>query len=94
MQPRSATSPVRPYSRAAARTRRRLELFPSGGLCVRFRAGIAAGTLRPGVRLPAEIDLADIYGVARMTVRRAIADLRDKGEVVVLRGRGTYVAEG
>lgn len=58
-----------------------------------IRADIRAGTLRPGERLPAEVDLADMYGVARMTVRRAIADLSDKGEVVVLRGRGTYVAE-
>jgi GntR family transcriptional regulator len=58
-----------------------------------IRADIASGALSPGAQLPAEIELADSYGVARMTVRRAIADLVEKGELVVLRGRGTYVAE-
>lgn len=59
-----------------------------------IRADITAGTLRPGDKLPSETDLAERYGVARMTVRRAIADLQDNGELVVLRGRGTFVAEG
>jgi len=32
------------------------------------------------------------YGVARVTVRRAIALLRDRGKVVTVHGRGSYVA--
>jgi DNA-binding FadR family transcriptional regulator len=36
--------------------------------------------------LPIEVDLAQQYGVARMTVRRAVAQLRDKGLVVTVHG--------
>lgn len=57
-----------------------------------IRADISSGKLQPGDKLPAEVDLAQRYGVARMTVRRAIADLAENGEVVVLHGRGTFVA--
>lgn len=56
-------------------------------------ARIAAGELRPGARLPAERDLASEYGVAYMTVRRATALLRERGLIVTVHGRGTYVAE-
>lgn len=58
-----------------------------------IRADIASGAVQPGEKLPAETDLAARYGVARMTVRRAIADLIEQGDVVVLRGRGTFIAE-
>lgn len=56
-------------------------------------ARIAAGDLSPGARLPAERDLAAEYGVAYMTVRRASAVLRERGLIVTVHGRGTYVAE-
>lgn len=58
-----------------------------------IRGDIQAGKLPPGAKLPAETDLATRYGVARMTARRAIAELVSEGLLVVLRGRGTYVAE-
>jgi DNA-binding GntR family transcriptional regulator len=54
---------------------------------------IKAGTLAPGAMLPAERDLAEIYGVAYLTARRAIRELRDRGLVVTLAARGTFVAE-
>jgi DNA-binding GntR family transcriptional regulator len=53
---------------------------------------IGAGQLAPDTRLPSEADLAQQYGVARMTVRRAVAQLRDKGLVVTVHGRGSFVA--
>ena len=56
-------------------------------------ADIASGALSYDDRLPAEHALADIYGVARPTVRRAIASLVDQGLLVVRHGRGTYVAK-
>ncbi|WP_101256696.1 GntR family transcriptional regulator [Streptomyces barkulensis] len=56
-------------------------------------ARIAAGELRPGVRLPAERALADEYGVAYMTVRRATAVLRERGLIVTVHGKGTFVVE-
>ncbi|WP_229680396.1 GntR family transcriptional regulator [Saccharopolyspora thermophila] len=56
-------------------------------------ADIAAGDLSPGARLPTELELAEIYGVARGTIRRAVADLVERGAVVVVHGRGTFVAD-
>ncbi len=59
-----------------------------------LRAQIAAGTWRPGDRLPAGRDLAEQYGVALMTVQKAISSLRDDGLLVAQQGRGTFVASG
>lgn len=56
-------------------------------------ARIEAGDLRPGARLPAERDLAVEYGVAYLTVRRAAQELRERGLIVTVMGRGTFVAE-
>lgn len=53
---------------------------------------INAGELTPGERLPNERDLAIDYDVSPITVRHAIAVLRDRDLVVTLRGKGTYVA--
>lgn len=54
-------------------------------------ARIAAGELPPDARLPAERDLAAEYGVAIGTARRATEELRDRGLVVTLPGKGTFV---
>lgn len=56
-------------------------------------ARIAAGELSPGARLPAERDLAVEYGVAYLTVRRAAQVLRDRGLIVTVHGKGTFVAD-
>ena len=53
---------------------------------------IKAGRIAPDTRLPSEVDLSEQYGVARMTVRRAVAQLRDKGLVVTVHGRGSFVS--
>lgn len=60
-------------------------------VAVDIEADIDAGRLSPDTRLPSEAELATQYGVARVTVRRAIAQLRDQGKVVTVHGRGTYV---
>jgi DNA-binding GntR family transcriptional regulator len=49
--------------------------------------------MAPDTRLPTELELAEQYGVSRVTVRRAIAVLRDRGKVVTVHGRGTYTAK-
>ena len=54
-------------------------------------ARINAGELAPGARLPAERDLAAEYGVAYDTIRRAAAVLRDRGLIITIVGRGTFV---
>lgn len=56
-----------------------------------LRADIKSGRLAPGSRLPNELELASIYGVARVTVRNALASLRREGLIIVTRGRGTFV---
>ena len=57
-----------------------------------IEADIDSGTVPPDTRLPTEIELSEQYGVSRVTVRRAIAVLRDRGKVVTVHGRGTYTA--
>ena len=54
-------------------------------------ARIERGELAPGARLPAERDLAAEYGVAYDTIRRATALLRDRGLIITIIGRGTFV---
>jgi GntR family transcriptional regulator len=55
-------------------------------------ARIASGELGAGTRLRAERELAEYYGVAYGTVRRAMAVLRDRGLITTIHGRGTFVA--
>lgn len=55
-------------------------------------ARIAAGELRPGARLSPERDLAVEYGVAYLTVRRAMVELRERGLILTVHGKGTFVA--
>ncbi|WP_327343742.1 winged helix-turn-helix domain-containing protein [Streptomyces europaeiscabiei] len=55
-------------------------------------ARIASGDLRPGARLSGERDLGTEYGVAYLTARRAIRELRERGLVVTLPAKGTFVA--
>lgn len=52
---------------------------------------IRTGRLPAGARLPAERDLAEQYGVAVNTVRRAIRELRDRGLVITVPIKGTFV---
>ncbi|HEY8584004.1 MAG TPA: GntR family transcriptional regulator [Capillimicrobium sp.] len=49
--------------------------------------------LEPGSPLPSERELAERYGLARMTVRTEIERLAAEGLVYRLQGRGTFVAE-
>jgi DNA-binding GntR family transcriptional regulator len=55
-------------------------------------ARIEAGELARGARLPAERDLATEYGVSYDTIRRTTALLRDRGLIITIVGRGTYVS--
>lgn len=56
-----------------------------------IEADIDGGELAPDTRLPSEAELAVQYGVARVTVRRAMELLRDRGKVVTVHGRGSFV---
>jgi GntR family transcriptional regulator len=52
---------------------------------------IARGELKPGDRLPSEEELLTRFSVSRITVRRAIQNLIQRGIVEIRRGHGTYV---
>ncbi|MEU1883938.1 GntR family transcriptional regulator [Micromonospora rifamycinica] len=54
---------------------------------------IESGELQPLKPLPSELRLQQEYGVARGTVRAAIALLRERGLVMTMPQRGTYVTE-
>lgn len=55
---------------------------------------ISQGLVAPGEKLPAEVDLASRFGVARQTIRRAILHLQGEGLLRSEHGRGTFVTEG
>ncbi|MDU0313180.1 GntR family transcriptional regulator [Phycicoccus sp. M110.8] len=57
------------------------------------RAAVTTGRLEPGDRVPSESQLMEHFGVARMTVRQALADLRAEGLLVAEHGRGVFVRE-
>jgi GntR family transcriptional regulator len=44
------------------------------------------------MKLPSERSFAEEYGVAYTTVRHAMAVLRERGIIVTVHGRGTFVA--
>ncbi|WP_271398159.1 GntR family transcriptional regulator [Salinicoccus roseus] len=54
---------------------------------------IITGNWNEGFQLPTENELAKLYDVSNITVKRAIINLVDKGMLVRQRGRGTFVTE-
>jgi GntR family transcriptional regulator len=56
-------------------------------------ADIAHGEYRPGDQLPTEDELLQRFEVSRITVRRAIQNLVQRGLLEIRRGRGTFVSE-
>ncbi|MEV1288039.1 winged helix-turn-helix domain-containing protein [Micromonospora sp. NPDC049679] len=54
---------------------------------------IEHGELAPGQLIPSEPYLMGTHGVSRGTVRAAMRLLRDRGLIVTLPGKGSFVAE-
>jgi GntR family phosphonate transport system transcriptional regulator len=85
---------------AHAIKRARAAPVPAGGVTLWRRIAddleqaIVTGAHASGEKLPAEIDIADRFGVNRHTVRRALAELAERGLVHAERGSGTYVKGG
>jgi DNA-binding GntR family transcriptional regulator len=48
---------------------------------------------RPGDRLPSEAELSHEYDVNRLTVRRALNELNQRGLIETVHGKGSFVAE-
>jgi DNA-binding transcriptional regulator YhcF (GntR family) len=58
-----------------------------------LRAAILTGIYGPGERLPSRSQLAELYGVANMTISRAIDILKEEKLVFSRQGSGVYVRE-
>jgi GntR family transcriptional regulator len=59
-----------------------------------LRDEIVRGALDPGEALPTEQALCDQFGVSRITVRRALADLSEEGLITRKHGVGSFVLDG
>lgn len=58
-----------------------------------LKSGLEKGKWRPGEKMPSESDLIGRFGVARMTVNRALKELEAVGLVERRQGSGTFAAE-
>ena len=58
-----------------------------------LRASILDGTYREHARLPSESELVATYGVSRITVRHALAQLQREGLIFKVTGKGTFVSK-
>lgn len=56
-----------------------------------LRAQIESGDLPPGARLPSILSLSQEYGIATVTVRKALAALKKDGLIETTSGYGTFV---
>lgn len=54
---------------------------------------VREGRLRPGDRVPSEKELAEEFGVSRITSRRALRDLEEARLLLRVRGKGSFVAD-
>jgi DNA-binding FadR family transcriptional regulator len=89
--PAAASAPRVAPTFAPIRTRRAFE-----EICDRIRAQIAAGTLRPGDKLPPERELAEQLGVGRNALREALRSLEIAGIVRLQKGTkgGAFIQTG
>lgn len=53
---------------------------------------IAEQNLKPGNKIPTEIELCRQSGYSRMTINKALNHLADAGQIVRTRGKGSFVA--
>ena len=58
-----------------------------------IREKIGSGDYPANSMIPSEAELCEIYGVSRVTVRRAVLDLVQEGLLTRGKGKGTFVAE-
>lgn len=56
-----------------------------------IKTKIAKGEMKVGERLKSEREMAEQYGISRMTVRKSLKLLEEEGVLSAQRGRGTYI---
>ena len=54
---------------------------------------ITNGKYKPGERIPSEKELAEKYGVSRITSKKALEMLAEEGKIVRMAGKGSFVIE-
>lgn len=59
-----------------------------------LRQQIADGAWTPEEPMPAEVQLAEMFGVSRITIRKAMERLTSEGSVQRSRGKGTFARMG
>jgi GntR family transcriptional repressor for pyruvate dehydrogenase complex len=65
----------------------------SDRVAAELRKLVVQGAYPPGARLPSGQELAEQFGVTRLTVREALASLQATGLVETRHGSGTYVVD-
>ena len=58
-----------------------------------IQADIKKGVLVAGHKLPPEPELAELYGVSRVTIRKTLTQLANEGLVERRKGKGTFVKD-
>ncbi|MBR0373311.1 MAG: GntR family transcriptional regulator [Mogibacterium sp.] len=58
----------------------------------KIKREIRTGLLKAGDRLPSEIQMQKDYGLSRVTVRNAMAELESEGYVIKVQGKGSFVS--
>ncbi|MBF6548875.1 winged helix-turn-helix domain-containing protein [Nocardia brasiliensis] len=58
-----------------------------------LRAAILTGKLKPGEKLPSGPELAERYGVSKVTAQQAVSEVRTEGLVFSRPGSGVFVRE-
>jgi len=64
----------------------------SGEIAEDIASRIASGEYKPGEKLPPYREIAELYGVHFATAARAMRDLRIRGVIEGVSGKGTFVA--
>lgn len=54
---------------------------------------IRTGILKPGDKLPSEMQMQKEYNMSRVTIRNAMAELETEGYIVKVQGKGSFVAQ-
>ena len=62
-------------------------------ICDRILQACETGILQPGIRLPSETKLSEMFQVSRVTMRRALRKLQQEGQLRARKGAGVYVRQ-
>jgi GntR family histidine utilization transcriptional repressor len=91
--PADAVATPRPAGVAVGRGSTRVAAAPYARVKGWLKEQLARGRWSPGELMPSEAELVAQFGVSRMTVNRALRELRDEGLVERVQGVGTFAAQ-